>query len=243
MKPISRPVTPLAILTTLFWFLSLLSTNGFATALQPFSLTFDVNYSIAKGEMTLSLYEAGNNQYTIESVTRAKGMAKLAIPDAVKEKATFKIQNGAVLALSYHLDDGSESSNEDISVTYDWDTMQAKIQSEKGAENQPLTTDTMDQLIMQAAAIASIQAGKETFSYQQIKPGRSTQTYHYTKMGLENIEGPNGMISTFKYERGRKNSDKSTFYWFAPKLGYAPVKIERFKKGKSVFKGSLITIH
>jgi len=236
---IARSMTASSLLLAL----TFLSTSAYSATLQPFSLTYAVNYSIANGEMTLSLSESGEGQYTIESVTQAKGMAKLAIPNPVREKAVFDLREGTVRALSYHLDDGSESSNEDISITYNWDAMQAEIQSEKGSEKQALTADTMDQLIMQAAAIANIQAGKETFAYQQIKPGRSIQTYHYTKRGNEDIQGPDGIISTIKYERGRVDSDKSTFYWFAPELGYAPVKIERFKKGKSVFKGKLKTIH
>ena len=238
-----KTIAQLTTTTSLLFALSFLSTAAFAAVLQPFSLTFAVNYSIAKGEMTLSLSDSGDGQYTIESVTQAKGMARLAVPDPVREKAVFSMHDGTIRALSYHLDDGSKSSREDISVTYNWDAMQAKIQSEKGEETQALTADTMDQLIMQAAAIANIQAGKETFSYRQIKPGRSIQTYHYTKKGNEDIQGPDGVISTIKYERGRANSDKSTFYWFAAELGYAPVKIERFKKGKSVFKGKLKTIH
>ena len=193
--------------------------------------------------MTLSLSNAGEDQYTIESMTEAKGMARLAVPDPVKEKATFELHNGTVRALGYHLDDGSEASKEDILITYNWASLQAEIQSEKGPEKQALTADSMDQLIMQAAAIANVQAGIESFSYQQIKPGRSIQTYHYTKKGSEDIQGPDGMISTIKYERGRTGSDKHTFYWYAPELGYAPVRIERFKKGKSVFKGTLKTIH
>lgn len=238
-----KTIAQLFTTTSLFLALFLANTTAFATVLQPFSLTFTVNYSIAKGEMTLTLSDSGGGQYTIESVTQAKGMARLAVPDPVMEKAIFTMHDGAIQAISYHLDDGSESSNEDINVTYHWDTMQAQIQSEKGPETQSLTADTMDQLNMQAAAIANIQAGKETFSYRQIKPGRSIQTYHYQKKGAEDIQGPDGVIATVKYERGRANSDKSTFYWFAPELGYAPVKIERFKKGKSVFKGKLKTIH
>ena len=239
MKPFAR----LATFSSLLLALCFTSTATMAAKLQPFSLTYTVNYSIAKGEMTLSISNIGEGQYTIESVTEAKGMARLAVPNPVKEKATFELHNGIVRALSYHLDDGSESASEDIRVNYDWKTMQAAIQSEKGQEQQSLTPDTMDQLIMQAAAISSIEAGKETFSYRQIKPGRHIQTYHYSKVGNEDIQGPEGKIPTIKYQRKRTDSDKSTYYWFAPELGYAPVRIERFKKGKSVFKGTLKHIH
>ncbi len=222
---------------------SCLPLASFAAELQPFSLSFDINYSIAKGEMKLSLSRSGKDRYTIESFTRARGIAKSFAPHPITETAQFDIHRGKVRGLSYRLDDGSNEKKENISIRYDWTKQQADIQSEKGIEQKPLSEDSMDQLIMQAAAIQSIQQGKSDFSFQQIKPGRNIQLYQYSRQGEEIIAGPEGDIETIKYERSRPNSDKSTYYWYAPALGYAPVRIERFKKGKSVFKGILKTIH
>ncbi len=216
----------------------LLPTTINAAELQPFALTYAVNYSIAKGNSTLALSSDGNGHYTLQSITTAKGMAKLVASDPVTERAEFKINSdGSVQALSYELNDGSEKEDEDINIRYDWDAGQAVIESNKGEEQKPLTPETMDQLIMQAAAIASVQAGKETFSFLQLKPGRDIDRYEYKKVGEETLNTDIGEIDTLKYSRGKPGSEKLTYFWFAPEHAYAPIRLERIKKGKTVFKG------
>jgi hypothetical protein len=209
-----------------------------AAELQPFSLTYAVNYSLAKGDSSLALSSNGNGHYTLLSTTKAKGMAKLIASDPITERAEFKINSdGNVQALSYQLDDGSDKENEDISIRYNWEAGQAIVESGEGEEQKPITTDTMDQLIMQAAAIAAVQAGKETFSFRQLKPSRDIDLYEYKKVGEETLETKVGEINTIKYSRGKPGSDKLTYFWFAPEHAYAPVRLERIKKGKVVFKG------
>ena len=90
---------------------------------------------------------------------------------------------------------------------------------------------------MQAAAIASVQAGKETFSFQQLKPGRDIDLYEYKKVSEETLKTDIGEINTLKYSRGKPGSEKLTYFWFAPEHAYAPIRLERIKKGKVVFKG------
>lgn len=197
-----------------------------------------VNYSIAKGDSSLALSSNGNGNYTLQSTTTAKGMAKLIASDPITERAEFRVNgDGSIQALSYQLNDGSEKENEDVRIAYDWDAGQANVESSEGTEQKPLTQDTMDQLIMQAAAIASVQAGKETFSFLQLKPGRDIDRYEYKKVSEEMLDTDIGKIKTLKYSRGKPGSDKLTYFWFAPEHAYAPIRLERIKKGKVVFKG------
>jgi hypothetical protein len=218
--------------------IALFSSAVSAAELQPFALTYAVNYSVAKGDSTLVLSSDGNGHYTLHSTTTAKGMAKLIAPNPVTERAEFKINSdGSIQALSYELNDGSKKEDEDILIRYDWDTDQATIESNKGEEQKPLTPETMDQLIMQAAAIAAVMQGKETFSFLQIKPGRDVDRYEYKKVSEEMLKTALGEIDTLKYSRGKLGSEKLTYFWFAPEHAYAPIRLERIKKGKTVFKG------
>jgi hypothetical protein len=226
------------LINRIIFLAALLPLTVSAAELQPFSLTYAVNYSLAKGESSLALSSDGNGTYTLQSTTTAKGMAKLIASDPITERAEFRIDsNGDVQALSYQLDDGSDKENEDINIRYNWDTSQAIVESSEGEEQKPLSAGTMDQLIMQAAAIASVQAGKETFSYYQLKPGRDIDRYEYKKVGEETLKTDIGEIDTLKYSRGKPGSEKLTYFWFAPAHAYAPIRLERIKKGKVVFKG------
>lgn len=229
----------LALISLTLW----LPTSAIASKLENFSFTYAVNYSIAKGSMKLSLSEGDNGKYRFESVTKASGIAKLAIPNTITENAEFEIRNGKVHALLYQLDDGSDESERDIRIAYDWDKKQADISSEKGPEQKPLTSDSMDQLIMQAFAMLNAQAGQKTFSYKQVKAGSDIDKMTFTLEGKESVKTPAGTFDAVKYKLTRAGSDKSTYYWFAPKFHYAPIRIERFKKGKSQFKGELKVIH
>jgi len=227
-------------LINLFFMATLFPFSVNALELQPFALTYVVNYSIAKGDSSLSLTSDGNGHYTIQSTTTAKGMAKLIAPDPITEHAEFKIsRDGQVQALSYQLADGSEKEDKDVNIRYDWDAGQAMVKSKEGDEQKPLSAGTMDHLIMQAAAIASVQAGKESFTFNQLKPGRDIDLYEYKKVGEETLKTAIGDIKTLKYSRGKPGSEKLTYFWFSPAHAYAPIRLERIKKGNVVFKGEL----
>jgi len=227
------------LLSLIIW----LPVTAIAGTLENFSFTYSVNYSIAKGSMKLTLNKGDNNKYRFESVTKASGIAKIAVPNTVTESADFEIKDGTIRALQYQLNDGSKNGERNISIIYDWKSKQADISSDKGQEQKPLTPDTMDQLIMQAYAMLNAQASEAEFSYLQLKPGRRVDRYTYTLEGKESIKTPAGTFDTVKYKLSPPNSDKLTYYWFAPEFNFAPVRIERFKKGKSVFIGQLKIIH
>ena len=165
------------------------------------------------------------------------------MPNTVTENAEFEIRDGHILALQYQLDDGSDQGEKNISIVYDWAKKQADIRSDKGQEQKPLTPGTMDQLIMQAFAMLNAQAGNKVFSYMQLKAGSRIDKMTFTLEGEESVKTPAGTFDAVKYKLSRPNSDKSTYYWFAPEFHYAPIRIERFKQGKSLFKGQLKTIH
>jgi len=227
------------LLSLIIWF----PVAATASALENFSFTYAVNYSIAKGSMKLTLNKRANNKYRFESVTKASGIAKLAVPNIVTESADFEIKDGTIRALQYQLNDGSKNGEQNISIVYDWKNSRADINSDKGPEQKPLTPDTMDQLIMQAFAMLNAQAGETEFSYMQLKPGRRIDRYTYSLEGKESLKTPAGIFDAVKYKLSPPNSDKLTYYWFAPEFNFAPIRIERFKKGKSVFIGQLKTIH
>lgn len=211
-------------------------------ALQPFKVAYEVEYSIASGVMTLSLSENGSGGYALDSVTEAKGAARLIIGQPINEHATFEIDNGAVKATGYKLDDGSKKSKKDIQIDYDWASSKAALQSEDGPETKPLDDNTMDQLVMQAAAILQVISGNREFSFKQLKPGRSVSAYIYKYLGDETLKTEIGDLKTVKYSRTKEGANKSTHFWFAIDHNYTPVQLHRIKKNQTVFTAKLISL-
>ncbi len=211
-------------------------------ALKPFKVSYQVDYSIASGIMTLSLALSDSGSYSLDSVTEAKGAARLIIGNPIVEHATFEINDGAVKATGYKLDDGSKKSKKDIKIDYAWSTSKAALQSEKGSETKALDDNTMDQLVMQAAAILQIQSGNKQFSFKQLKPGRSVSPYIYQYLGEENLETEMGDLKTVKYSRTKQGATKTTHFWFAVDHNFTPVQLQRIKKEQTVFTATLISL-
>ena len=211
-------------------------------ALKPFKVSYDVDYIIASGVMTLSLGQSDSGSYTLDSVTEAKGAARLIIGQPVVEHATFEISNGTVKATGYKLNDGGNKSTKDINIEYQWPASQAALQSEDGAETKPLDENTMDQLVMQAAAILQVKSGNRQFSYKQLKPGRSVSSYVYQYLGDEILKTNIGELNTVKYSRTKEGASKTTYFWFAVDHNYTPVQLQRVKKDKTVFTATLISL-
>lgn len=213
-----------------------------AGALTPFKVSYNVDYSIASGVMTLTLSENGNGGYAMNSVTEAKGAAKFIIPKPVLEHATFEVHEGQVKATSYKRDDGNRKSNKSAQINYDWSTSQAALQSEDGPETKPLVAGTMDQLVMQAAAILEVKTGNRQFAFTQLKPGRNLAPYVYEYIGDETLETEIGELKTVRYSRTKKGDSKTTHFWFAVDHDYTPVQLQRFKKDSTVFTAKLISL-
>ena len=211
-------------------------------SLAPFKVSYDVDYSIASGVMTLTLSESDRGSYSLDSVTEAKGAARMFFQNPVSEHATFEITHDGVKATGYKLDDGSQSSKKDMSIDYDWESSEAAMQSEDGPETRPLEEGTMDQLVMQAAAILEVKSGNRQFSFRQLKPGRKISPYVYEYLGEEVLDTDIGEFKTVKYSRTRKGDSKTTHFWYAVDHDYTPVQLQRIKKQKTVFTATLISL-
>jgi len=211
-------------------------------ALKPFKVSYQVDYSIASGVMTLSLAQTDSGSYTMDSITEAKGAARLIIGKPIVEHATFEINDGTVKATGYKLDDGNKKSNKDIKIEYQWPASTAALQSEDGAESKPLDKKTMDQLVMQAAAIMQVISGNKQFAFKQLKPGRSVSSYIYTYLGDEVLKTEIGDLKTVKYSRTKEGASKTTHFWFAVDHNYTPVQLQRIKKDNIVFTATLISL-
>jgi hypothetical protein len=206
---------------------------------QLFRVVYKVKYSIASGNMTLTVSKNDKGGFDIDSKSMAVGAAKLIAGDPVQEHAEFEIQDGIVRSMSYQLDGGSDKAEENIQITYDWDAGTAIMNSEKGEESKALDEDTMDQLVMQAAAILNIINGVEQFTLKGLQPEKDHQVITYTRMGEEKLKTKLGELNTIKYSRKRGGSTRENHFWYSIDHNYVPVQIEQVKGSKSVWKASL----
>ena len=233
------------LLTTFTLLVSSVAASAFAadTSLTPFKIKYAVKYAVASGELTMAMAQEEPNAYNLESKLVGKGIAKLVITDPVSQSATFDITDNAVRATSYTLSDGTEENQKGGRIEYDWDNSQASLYSkEDGDSVLPLAPDTMDNLVMQIAAVLEVKLGKKEFSFQELEPGKELQTQNFKYEGEETIQTKIGEVQTLKYSQNREGSSRTNFIWYSTEHDFVPVELLRVKEGKTEFTWKLISL-
>ncbi len=203
-----------------------------STALQPSSATYDVEFrGIDAGSTTFTLSDAGNGQFAYESRSNAKGLAKLVIRTEVREASTFGLVDGVIRPVSYVLDDGSKDTSRDTRLEFDWTANVAKGQHEDHPVEVPLAPGLQDRMSMQIAVMEQLAAGVEPTRIDYIDRN-VIKHYVYTKEGTARLKTAVGEVDTVIYSSTREGSTRVSKLWYAPSLGYTPVRGEQLRRGK-----------
>lgn len=213
------------------------------TPLKPFKIKYAVKYAVASGELTLAMTKGDSNGYNLDSKLVGKGIAKLVIADPVSQRASFVITDNGVQATSYALSDGTDENTKGGRIEYDWDASQASLYSkEDGNSVLPLTSGTMDNLVMQIAAAFEAKLGNKEFSFLELEPGKELQTQNFKYEGTEKIKTKIGEVQTIKYSQNREGSSRTNYIWYSTEHDYVPIELLRVKDGKTEFTWKLISL-
>ena len=83
-----------------------------------------------------------------------------------------------------------------------------------------------ENIILQAPIRHTIEAALEFIDRDEIKD------YQYTNEGTAKLKTAIGEIDTVIYSSTRPNSTRVSRFWYAPSLGFLPVRAEQERKGK-----------
>lgn len=202
-------------------------------ALQPFTATYAVEWrGISAGQSVLELKKTGEDTYTYSSSNQARGLFRLAFPDAITQVSKLRIKDGQVQPLSYEVDDGSKSTERDVRLQFNWDTKRVTGTAENRPVDVELISGVQDGLSVQIALARELIAGNSPESFLLIDEDE-IKKYRYTREGTETLNTPLGKIETVIYSSQRDGSNRVTRTWLAPSLGYLPVRAVR-KRGDKV---------
>jgi hypothetical protein len=202
---------------------------------QPFTAVYALEWhGITAGYSTLTLTEPSPGTYVYRSTNRARGVFKLAFPDAISERSTFRIVRGRVEPLEYLEDDGRGRQEQNVTLHFDWKARRVRGEAGSKTVDQPLETGTQDPLSVQIALMRRLAAG-ESPTHFLLFDKTETAEYHYTREGKVSVGTPLGQLDTIVYRSDRPDSDRMMRFWLAPSLGYLPVKAERKRRGSTEF--------
>lgn len=210
--------------------------------LRPFSAKFDVKYKgITAGTTHLDLKRDGQGVYTYESRANARGIFRIAFNDEITQTSWFVIVDGRVVPVRYLADDGSDDTDRDIRLEFDWDAHRARGVAEDREVEVELPEGAQDAMSIQAAHLLDLARGGQSMSYDMVDKDR-VKEYDYRLEGTQRIKTAIGELDTVIYRVERKGSKRVTRTWHAPALGYLPVKGERVRDGKREFQMEIASL-
>ena len=202
---------------------------------QPFTAVFAFEWhGITAGYSTLSLTEASPGKYVYSSVSRARGIVRLAFPDPIVESSTFRIEDGQVKPLAYREDDGASRREQNVALRFDWQSKEVHGTAGAKTVTQPLETGTQDPLSVQVALMRELKAGNSPTHFLMFDKTEAAE-YRYTREGEVALDTPLGRLETIVYRSDRPDSDRVMRLWLAPALGFLPVRAKRERHGRTEF--------
>ena len=120
-------------------------------------------------------------------------------------------------------------------LTYNRKTGVANYDSKKKQRQVTLADGYLNRLTYQLQLQRDLINGVSPLQYQVISRGR-LKSYNFEVMGEEILDTPLGKINTTKVKRIRKDNDRETMLWLAPKWNYLLVQLWQREKGGGDYK-------
>lgn len=200
-----------------------------ASAMVPFEATYTVTWKgMNAGNSVLRLSTSGENRYTYTSRNLARGLFKLALPDAITQSSEFRVQDGTIVPLRYRGDDGSSDTDRDVALDFDWNKGRVTGVAENEKVDLPLEKGTQDVMSVQIAQMRAVAMNALPTSFQ-LADKDEIKEYEFVRDGAERVKTALGEMDTLICVSRRPGSSRVTRMWIAPSLGYLPVRAERRK--------------
>ena len=170
------------------------------------------------------------DQYRIESLIQAKGLAALVIPDLLQ--TSNGDLNSSGLQPQRYLYQFGDKKNKTFTAMFDWQAKKIKLQSENGVQQLDLAEGSQDLLsfmyqFMYVAPLQNMQLS--------ITNGKKIAIYEYSFEGEETINTKMGSVKTVHLVRVAAEGEKKTELWLASEYQYVPVKIRESGKDGKVY--------
>lgn len=230
-KPTKRAFYALALLAGLA-VASLTASGDGAPAdspLQPYSAQYVLKKKgMNVAEATFNLTRDGDH-WRFESHAKPVGIAALFVRQTVSERSLFRLEDGLVVPLEYHLThDGGEKADDDVHVVYDRPADEARVRHGRKETTLSLEEPLYDTLSEQAALMLAIRRPEPQTDFRVVDEGRA-ERHRFALEGPETVETPRGRLEAVKAVRN--HGSRRTVIWFAPELNHVPIKMQRYKNG------------
>ncbi|MBU2966304.1 DUF3108 domain-containing protein [Amphritea sp. 2_MG-2023] len=148
----------------------------------------------------------------------------------VDEFTEFTLQDQNVLPQHYEYHRKVIGNNKNAVLQFNWSTGTVLNDIAKKPWTMNIPAGTQDKLSYQMQMRLDLAAGKKELSYQ-VADGGKIKTYPFIIVGMETVSTGIGSFEAVKIQRDRgPDSNRETFLWCAPELGYMVVKLQQVEK-------------
>jgi hypothetical protein len=201
-------------------------------ALAPFTVEFSVDWKgINAGTSSLQLERLAPGRWRYTSRNNARGLARLVFPGEITQISEFTL-NGGVRPQLFRGDDGSSDTSRDIRLEFDWAAGRVRGVAERQPVDLALQPGLQDPMSVQIALMVDLVAGRTPTGFWLVDKSR-IKDYEYRSEGAARLATAAGEFDTVVWTSRRPGSDRVTRVWYAPSLGYLPVRAERSRGGRT----------
>ncbi len=200
---------------------------------QPFAGSYSVNWhGLNAGTTDIELQRDGGGGYRYESRANARGMFRAFFSDEIRQTSWLELNEDGVRPVRYRADDGSDDTERDIALDFDWASGRVSGTAEQKEVALAVAPGTQDAMSIQIAVMRDLARGARPAVYVMLDKDRIKE-YRYILEGEATLKTAIGELPTVVYRSERVGSSKrATRTWYAPSLGFVPVRAERLKDGK-----------
>jgi hypothetical protein len=218
------------------------SPGGAADALRPFKAEFVLEWKgMNAASASLELTQEAVGRYTYVARNTARGVFRAVFAGELTQTSRILLAAGRVRPLSYRGDDGSPATRRDVALEFDWDQLRVRGTAETKPVDLALQPGTQDVMSVQIALIVDLLERREPSTYALVDRNRIKE-YVYSGEGSARIVTAVGQIDTVIWSSRRPGSDRVTRVWYAPSLGYSPVRAERVAGDKLEWTMRLVSL-
>jgi hypothetical protein len=200
--------------------------------LKPFKAAYTAEWKgMTAGESVLELKRGPGDTYQYTSTNSARGMFRIAFPDALTQTSTFRLVNGAIVPMSFT---GSDEKQRPIDLRFDWELKRLTGVAKETAVDLELPAGTQDPMSLQIESLRKLATTTPLADVSMVDGGK-IKAFELAREGTERIETALGELDTVVYVSRRAGSDRVMRTWVAPALGYLPVKAVRTRGKKTEF--------
>jgi hypothetical protein len=228
----------------IFAFVSLTfaSATCLGASLKPYTATYDViTHGIRAGVAKFTLEKIGKDRWQFKSHSHTTGLVSLFRSDAITESSIFTVTGkGRFHAHKYsyaHTGHGKDRQK----ILFDWKHDVAHGTYHGDTKTIDIPEGASDPFLAQLKLSRRVAEDMDAGRFPVVNRNK-LDIYHLKVVGKESTSVPAGVFTAVRAERSEPGSSRTTVFWLAPKLNYAPARVEQKKDGDGVFRLELRSI-